>query len=192
MSAPTSNKIKSYSALDMLKLAPANDERQMLVKLPQEFYDICDVVMQKKVYNKNQEPSLTVEELTKQLYEAEQLRIAKKHKNYLRRQRAKLAKQARKLELTQNADTSSEKSVVVVKQKKQEEEQQTVVPSSPASSGYDSPSYTRDCTGVDIAILAPQKFPKANNNNNKVISSGTKTYKNSRLNIRRSRIGSRS
>jgi len=190
MSAPTSNKIKSYTALDMLKLAPANDERQMVVKLPQEFYDICDVVMQKKVYNKNQEPSLTVEELTKQLLEAEQLRIAKKHKNYLRRQRAKLAKQARKLE-NQNNDTSSEKSVVVVVKKKVQ--QTPPVPTSPASSGYDSPSYTRDCTGVDIAILAPQKFPKANNNNNnKVISSGTKVYKNSRLNIRRSRIGSRS
>merc|ERR1711981_221989 len=184
---------KTYTALDLLKLSPANSS-QVVVKLPQEFYDVCDVVMPgaTKAYNKNQEPSLTLEEITKDLFEKEEVRIAKKHKNYLRRQRAKLAKQARKQEAAVS-DTSSEKSVTVVKEES-------------SASGYESGSSnspvvatTRDCTGVDIAILAPQKFPKANNtkakNNSEKISSSSATprvYKNSRLNVRRTRIGSRS
>jgi len=188
---------KTYTALDLLKLSPANGSGQAaVVKLPQEFYDVCAVVMPgaTKAYNKNQEPSLTLEEITKELFEKEEVRIAKKHKNYLRRQRAKLAKQARKQEAAAVSDTSSEKeSVTVVKQQRQEE----------SASGYESGSSSpvvRDCTGVDIAILAPQKFPKANNtkakNNSEKISSSSgatpRVYKNSRLNVRRTRIGSRS
>merc|ERR1711981_58991 len=187
---------KTYTALDLLKLSPANSS-QVVVKLPQEFYDVCDVVMPgaTKAYNKNQEPSLTLEEITKDLFEKEELRIAKKHKNYLRRQRAKLAKQARKQEAAVS-DTSSEKEAV------------TVVKEESSASGYESGSSsspvvvatTRDCTGVDIAILAPQKFPKANNtkkNSEKISSSSSggatpRVYKNSRLNVRRTRIGSRS
>merc|ERR1711981_834649 len=124
---------KTYTALDLLKLSPANSS-QVVVKLPQEFYDVCDVVMPgaTKAYNKNQEPSLTLEEITKGLFEKEELRIAKKHKNYLRRQRAKIAKQARKQEVaaSQVSDTSSEKEGAVTIVKQQERKS--------SASGYES------------------------------------------------------
>jgi len=102
---------KKYSAIDMFKCAPEFQESQVKVEsssalLPPEFFEKC-----KKLF-----PTAECDEVTKlkqELNEALYEKAQKKHKNFLRRQRAKQAKIAQKeRDADENADKVSDKPVV--------------------------------------------------------------------------------
>lgn len=206
--------IKKYSAVDLLKLSPGVDAAASAkVALPVEFLNLCEVLMPgaTKPYNKNQEPVQTLEETTAALYEQHQTRLAKKHKNYLRRQRAKLAKQLKKENTTENdshpvipAENEQKKnqtmdtgnvssdsgcnleetvsSVVIEKKKKK---LAPVVPAIESKLRSNSPHKNDE---VLYKITPGKIMPK--NAGASSASTTQRVYKNSRLGLRRGRIGS--
>jgi len=107
----TKSSIKKYSAIDMFKCAPEFRESQVKVEsssalLAPEFFARCKTLFPTAECD---EDSRLKRELNEALYEKAQ----KKHKNFLRRQRAKQAKIAQKeRETDENADKVSETLVV--------------------------------------------------------------------------------
>merc|ERR1712044_100929 len=101
---------KKYSAIEMFNNAPAFRETQVKVNLPSEFFEKC----QKLFPNAE---SAEVVELKKNLNDFMFEKAQKKHKNYLRRQRAKRAK----LSAQKEKQEKSEKS-----EKQQEQKQQQI------------------------------------------------------------------
>jgi len=76
---------KKYSAIEMFNNAPAFRESQVKVDLPAEFFVKC-----KKLFPTAESEEVT--QLKKNLNDFMMEKAQKKHKNYLRRQRAKQAK----------------------------------------------------------------------------------------------------
>jgi len=76
---------KKYSAIEMFNNAPAFRETQVKVELPAEFFVKC-----KELFPTAESEEVT--QLKKNLNDFMMEKAQKKHKNYLRRQRAKLAK----------------------------------------------------------------------------------------------------
>jgi len=207
--------IKKYSAVDLLKLSPGVDAAASAkVALPVEFLNLCEVLMPgaTKPYNKNQEPVQTLEETTAALYEQHQTRLAKKHKNYLRRQRAKLAKQLKK-ETTENDSHP----VIPAENEKKNQKDQTIIDAGNVSS--DSGCNLEETVVSSVVIekkkaqpVVPAIESKLRSNsphkNDEVLykitpgkimpknadsssaSTTQRVYKNSRLGLRRGRIGS--
>merc|ERR1712138_102121 len=104
---------KKYSAIEMFNNAPAFRETQVKVNLPTEFFEKC----------KNLFPTAEsdeVVELKKNLNDFMFEKAQKKHKNYLRRQRAKQAKLS-----AQKEKEAQEKQAENNTKKEEEEEQQT-------------------------------------------------------------------
>jgi len=100
---------KKYSAIEMFNNAPAFRETQVKVDLPAEFFAKCKVLFPTA---ENEE----VTQLKKNLNDFMMEKAQKKHKNYLRRQRAKQAKLSAQKE--KEAQEKAENT-------KKEEEQQT-------------------------------------------------------------------
>merc|ERR1712226_246605 len=187
MQAPT---IKKYSAVELLKLRPGvNPAASAKVTLPAEFLNLCSVIMPgaAKAYNKNQEPSETLEETTAALYELAQQRVAKKHKNYLRRQRAKQAKAIKKeqQEDTASVSSGSEKSAVEPLPKKKMVSQVTVQAERKNTESVACRSNSPHKRDEVLYEIMPKNAAAQNG------SSSPRVYKNSRLGLRRNRIGSR-
>merc|ERR1712226_726987 len=188
MQAPT---IKKYSAVELLKLSPGvNPAASAKVTLPAEFLNLCSVIMPgaAKAYNKNQEPSETLEETTAALYELAQQRVAKKHKNYLRRQRAKQAKAIKKEqqeEETASVSSGSEKSAVEPLPKKKMVSQVTVQTEKKNTESVACRSNSPHKRDEVLYEITPKNAAAQNG------SSSPRVYKNSRLGLRRNRIGSR-
>merc|ERR1712226_1678588 len=187
MQSPT---IKKYSAVELLKLSPGvNPAASAKVTLPAEFLNLCSVIMPgaAKAYNKNQEPSETLEETTAALYELAQQRVAKRHKNYLRRQRAKQAKAIKKeqQEDTASVSSGSEKSAVEPLPKKKMVSQVTVQTEKKNTESVACRSNSPHKRDEVLYEIMPKNAAAQNG------SSSPRVYKNSRLGLRRNRIGSR-
>jgi len=107
----TKSSIKKYSAIDMFKCAPEFRESQVKVEstsalLAPDFFARCKTLFPTAECD---EDSKLKRELNEALYEKAQ----KKHKNFLRRQRAKQAKIAQKeRETDENADKVPEKLLI--------------------------------------------------------------------------------
>merc|ERR1711881_332811 len=176
--------LKKYSAVDLLKLSPGvNPAASAKVTLPAEFLNLCEVIMPGavKAYNKNQEPSDTLEETTGKLYVEWEQRLSKKHKNYLRRQRAKQAKALKKqqAEDTESVSSGSEKSAPPAKKKIVRESEKIVekteMKTESVASRSNSP-HKRD--EVKIVITPSKIMPTSAAKNG---SSSPRVYTNSRL-----------
>jgi len=99
---------KKYSAIEMFNNAPAFRETQVKVDLPAEFFVKC-----KELFPTAESEEVT--QLKKNLNDFMMEKAQKKHKNYLRRQRAKLAK----------LNAQKEKEQAEAENTKKEAEQQT-------------------------------------------------------------------
>merc|ERR1712226_156401 len=194
--SPDNESIEKPSAVELLKLSPGvNPAASAKVTLPAEFLNLCSVIMPgaAKAYNKNQEPSETLEETTAALYELAQQRVAKKHKNYLRRQRAKQAKAIKKEQQEETASVSSgsEKSAVEPLPKTKMVSQVTVQTEKKNTESVACRSNSPHKRDEVLYEITPSKImPKNAAAQNG--SSSPRVYKNSRLGLRRNRIGSRS
>jgi len=100
---------KKYSAIEMFNNAPAFRETQVKVNLPSEFFEKC-----KELFPTAE--STEVAELKKNLNDFMFEKAQKKHKNYLRRQRAKQAK----------ISAQKEKEEKLLAENKQQEQQQII------------------------------------------------------------------
>jgi len=104
---------QKYSAIEMFNNAPAFRETQVKVNLPSEFFEKC-----KELFPTAE--SSEVLELKKNLNNLMFEKAQKKHKNYLRRQRAKQAKLSAQKE---KSSSSQEKEAENITKKQQEQQQ---------------------------------------------------------------------
>merc|ERR1712173_276786 len=103
---------QKYSAIEMFNNAPAFRETQVKVNLPSEFFEKC-----KELFPTAERSEVL--ELKKNLNNLMFEKAQKKHKNYLRRQRAKQAK----LSAQKEKSSSQEKEAENITKKQQEQQQ---------------------------------------------------------------------
>jgi len=162
--------VKKYSAIDMFKCAPEFRESLSGVKvdsllLPQDFFTKCSKLFPTAG---NEEESDLKRKLNEIMYDKAQ----KKHKNYLRRQRAKQAKSAQK-----------DRDLELQKQEAIEESKEENVFSGMANK-FDTLSMTGSDSGVSVKSANSNKTQKIqktnqnNQNNQKTKKNNQKTVKN--------------
>lgn len=146
--------VKKYSAIDMFKCAPEFRELSSGVKveslLPQDFFNKCSKLFPTA---ENDEETELKRKLNELMYDKAQ----KKHKNYLRRQRAKQAKSAQK-----DRDLEQQKQEAQ-KQEAIEESSEDVVFSGMANK-FDTLSMAGSDSGVSVKSANSNKAEKIQKN----------------------------
>jgi len=137
---------QKYSAIEMFNNAPAFRETQVKVNLPSEFFEKC-----KELFPTAE--SAEVVELKKNLNDFMFEKAQKKHKNYLRRQRAKQAKLSAQKE---KQEKSSEE-----ENKQQEQEQITKNFETLSLSGSDSGVSVKSANSVQKQKLKVKNIQKS-------------------------------
>jgi len=132
---------QKYSAIEMFNNAPAFRETQVKVNLPSEFFEKC-----KELFPTAE--SSEVLELKKNLNNLMFEKAQKKHKNYLRRQRAKQAK----LSAQKEKSSSQEKEAENITKKQQEQQQ--------INNKFDTLSLAGSDSGVSVKSANSTKSQK--------------------------------
>merc|ERR1712076_4057 len=163
--------VKKYSAIDMFKCAPEFRELSSGVKveslLPQDFFNKCS-----KLFPTAENDEET--ELKRKLNEIMYDKAQKKHKNYLRRQRAKQAKSAQKDRDLEQQKQEAEKHEAI------EESSEDVVFSG-MTNKFDTLSMAGSDSGVSVKSANSNKAQKIqknkqnNQNNQKTKKNNQKT-----------------
>lgn len=163
--------VKKYSAIDMFKCAPEFRELSSGVKveslLPQDFFNKCS-----KLFPTAENDEET--ELKRKLNEIMYDKAQKKHKNYLRRQRAKQAKSAQKDRDLEQQKQEAQKHEAI------EESSEDVVFSGMANK-FDTLSMAGSDSGVSVKSANSNKAQKIqknkqnNQNNQKTKKNNQKT-----------------
>jgi len=146
---------KKYSAIEMFNNAPAFRQTQVKVNLPNEFFEKC-----KELF-----PTAESDEVLKLKENLNNLmneKAQKKHKNYLRRQRAKQAK------LSAQKEKSSQEQAENITKKQQEQEQINNNKFETLSlAGSDSGVSVKSANSSKSHGLQKQKLPKNVKSNQK-------------------------
>lgn len=146
---------QKYSAIEMFNNAPAFRETQVKVNLPSEFFEKC-----KELFPTAE--SSEVLELKKNLNNLMFEKAQKKHKNYLRRQRAKQAK----LSAQKEKSSSQEKAENITK--KQQEQQQI-------NNKFDTLSLAGSDSGVSVKSANSTRSQKQKLNLPKTVKTNQKS-----------------
>jgi len=163
-SLPQTIAVKKYSAIDMFKCAPEFRELSSGVKveslLPEDFFNKCSKLFPTAENDEEKELKRNLNEI---MYDKAQ----KKHKNYLRRQRAKQAKSAQK-----------DRDLKLQKEQAIEESKEDVVFSGMANK-FDTLSMAGSDSGVSVKSANSNKAQKIQKNkNNQNNQNNQKTQKN--------------